>query len=147
MVFYPQSSENFDIAECKWVNRGHRPKTILTDNALDHVPVDRCHKDCQVIKDKDLALHNTTVTDIIVSSGLKIVHINCVAHAHMFEKCDTGNLVYKEDLVCCLSWLKKIDEGNKVVFLLSECGQHKLSVQMCHCVVPALCSGAHVMMH
>ncbi len=82
---------------------------------LDNVSLFKQHKVCQVIKDKDVTLRNTTVTDTIVSERLKVVHINCVTHAHMnVEKKAPGNLVYRETLLCCLSCLKKIDEGNKV---------------------------------
>jgi hypothetical protein len=114
-TFYPHLSEPFNIADCKWANNGHRPKAFLAGDTLDLVPVHKRHKDSQVIKDKDVALHNATVTDVIVTADENVVHINCVAHAHMHvEKCAPGNLEHPDALVCCLSWLKKIDEGNKV---------------------------------
>jgi hypothetical protein len=41
------------------------------------------------------------------------------------EKNAPGNLQHREALLCCLSWLKKIDEGNKVFWFNVLCGpQH-----------------------
>ncbi len=111
-AFYPDLSAPFNIADCKWANSGHRTKAFLPAGSLDHIAP---HKASQVIKDKDVVLRNATATDVIVSAGQNVVHINCVAHAHMHvEKCAPGNLEHPDALVCCLSWLKKIDEGNKV---------------------------------
>jgi hypothetical protein len=116
LAFYPPLAETtFEIGDCKWANSGHRHKPLPAATALDAVPAEQRHKVCQVIKDKDVALRNATVTDVIVPQGQKIVHINCVAHAHMHvQKNAPGNLQHREALMCCLSWLKKIDEGNKV---------------------------------
>jgi hypothetical protein len=116
LAFYPTLSDTaFEIGDCKWANSGHRLKPLPAATALDAVPAHKQHKVCQVIKDKDVALRNATVTNTIVPQGQKIVHINCVAHAHMHvEKNAPGKLEHKEGLLCCLSWLKKIDEGNKV---------------------------------
>ena len=62
------------------------------------------HKASQVIKDKDVSYRNTAATDVIVPAGENVVHINCVAHAHMYvEKCASGNLEHPDALVCCLS--------------------------------------------
>jgi hypothetical protein len=114
-AFHPDLSAPFNIDECKWANSGHRPKAFLAAGSLDHVAPHKRHKDSQVIKDKDVALRNTTATDVIVPAGENVVHINCVAHEHMHvEKCAAGRLEHPDALVCCLSWLKKIDEGNKV---------------------------------
>ena len=114
-AFYPDLSAPFNLADCKWANSGHRPKAFLAAGCLDHVAPHKRHKASQVIKDKDVVLRNATSTDVIVPAGENVVHINCVAHAHMHvEKCAPGNLEHPDALVCCLSWLKKIDEGNKV---------------------------------
>ena len=68
-----------------------------------------------VIKDKDLVLRNATVTDNVVPTGHKVVHINCVAHAMMhLEKSASGSLDQRDSLGFALKWLKCIDEGNKV---------------------------------
>ena len=117
-AFYPHLSQPFDVADCKWANSGHRPKAFLAGRALDLVPEHKRHKASQVIKDKDVALRNATATDVIVSADENVVHINYVEHAHMHvEKCAAGNLEHPDALVCCLTWLKKIDEGNKVMLL------------------------------
>ena len=114
-TFYPHLSAPMNLDECKWANSGHRPKAFLAAGCLDHVAPHKRHKASQVIKDKDVVLRNATATDVIVPAGENVVHINCVAHAHMhLEKCAPGNLEHPDALVCCLSWLRKIDEGNKV---------------------------------
>jgi len=114
-TFYPHLSAPMNLDECKWANSGHRPKAFLAAGCLDHVAPHKRHKASQVIKDKDVVLRNATATDVIVPAGENVVHINCVAHAHMHvEKCAPGNLEHPDALVCCLSWLRKIDEGNKV---------------------------------
>ena len=124
LAFYPPLAETtFEIRDCKWANSGHRHKPLPATTALDAVPAEQRHKVCQVIKDKDVALRNATVTDVIVPQGQKIVRINCVAHAHMHvQKNAPGNLQHREALLCCLSWLKKIDEGNKVFCFNVVCG-------------------------
>jgi hypothetical protein len=37
-AFYPHLSQPFDVADFKWANSGHRPKTFLAGRALDLVP-------------------------------------------------------------------------------------------------------------
>jgi hypothetical protein len=72
-------------------------------------------QDCGWAADKDTALRNATVTDTVVPAGRKVVHNNCVSHAHMHvEKSAAGCLEERGALRFCLKWLKKIDEGNKV---------------------------------
>jgi hypothetical protein len=76
------------------------------------------HRVAQVVKDKDVPLRNATITDDILPEGRKVVHINCVAHAHMhLDKSAAGNLEVREALGWCMSCLKNIDESNKVCVL------------------------------
>ena len=119
-MFYCQLSQPFSIQDCAWAAHTRRLNTIPASTALDHIPEHKRHKMSLVVKDKDPALRNATVTDTVVPVGLKVVHINCFAHAMMHvEKCATGCLELRDGLRFCLKWLKRIDEGNKVRVLES----------------------------
>ena len=117
-MFYPEFSEAFDKAETGWAVNDMRANRIPARTALDKVPLHKQHKMSMVVKDKDLVLRNATVTDTVVPIGKKVVHINCVAHAYMhMDKCAPGCLENKDALRFCLTWVKRIDEGNKVSLL------------------------------
>ena len=50
----------------RWDNHTQSSDPIPTTTVLDNVPTLKQHKVCQVIKDKDVALRNATITDTIV---------------------------------------------------------------------------------
>jgi hypothetical protein len=82
---------------------------------LDGIPAHLLFKFSQVVKDKDVALLNSTTTDSVVPDGELVAHTNCIAHTHMhLAKMAPGALVDKSALPYALAWLKKIDEQNKV---------------------------------
>lgn len=114
-MFYPLSSDPVNIETCAWAVNTHRQDTIPANTAMDDVPEDLRFKFLMVVKDKDWVLRNATVTDNVVPTRLKVVHINCVAHAMMhLEKSAPGSLDERDSLGFALKWLKRIDEGNKV---------------------------------
>jgi hypothetical protein len=113
-------SQPFRIQDCAWAAGTRRFNTIPSSTGLDNIPEHKLHKMSLVVKDKDPALRNATVTDTVVPVGQKVVHINCFAHAMMHvEKCAPGCLELRDGLRFCLKWLKRIDEGNKVRVLES----------------------------
>ena len=129
-MFYPLSSEPFKIEDCAWAVNTHRLNTVPSTTALDNVPDHKRHKWSMVVKDKDLALRNATVTDTVVPMGQKVIHINCFTHAMMhLEKCAAGSLDEREGLRLALKWLKRIDEGNKVCVCC-----------VCSVLLPLLCA-------
>ena len=82
---------------------------------LDGISAHLLFKFSQVVKDKDVALLNSTTTDSVVPDGELVAHTNCIAHTHMhLAKMAPGALVDKGALPYALAWLKKIDEQNKV---------------------------------
>lgn len=114
-MFYPQFSEPFKIETSAWAINTHRQDTIPANTAMDDVEEDLLWKILMVVKDKDLVLRNATVTDNIVPTDRKIVHINCFAHAMMhLDKSAPGSLDERDSLGFALKWLQRIDAGNKV---------------------------------
>ena len=130
-MFYPAFSEAFDIAQSAWADNSIRANPMPARTALDKVPLHKQHKMSMVVKDKDLVLRNATVTDTVVPIGKKVVHINCVAHAYMhMDKCAPGCLDNKDALRFCLTWVKRIDEGNKVS-ILPRSGDTRTHIHSC----------------
>jgi len=114
-MFYPQFSEPFKIETSAWAINTHRQDTIPANTAMDDVEEDLLWKILMVVKDKDLVLRNATVTDNVVPTDRKIVHINCFAHAMMhLDKSAPGSLDERDSLGFALKWLQRIDAGNKV---------------------------------
>ena len=114
-MFYAQFSEPFKIETSAWAINTHRQDTIPANTAMDDVEEDLLWKILMVVKDKDLVLRNATVTDNIVPTDRKIVHINCFAHAMMhLDKSAPGSLDERDSLGFALKWLQRIDAGNKV---------------------------------
>jgi hypothetical protein len=115
VAFYQVGSSALPLESCLWTSNVHRRKPLSASEALQKVPVEMQHRVAQVVKDKDVPLRNATITDDILPQGRKIVHINCVAHAHMhLDKSAAGNLEVREALGWCMGCLKNIDESNKV---------------------------------
>ncbi len=118
-TFYPDLSAPFTLEDYKWANSCHRPNAFLAVGSLDHVAPHKRHKASQVIKDKDVVLRNATATDVIVPAGENVVHINCVAHAHMHvEKCAPDNLEHHDALLVPLTddddmvrYLGRVEDG------------------------------------
>lgn len=114
-MFYSELSQSFMLQDCAWAAGTCRLNTIPSSTALDNIPQYKQWTGALWVKDKDTALRNATVTDTVVPVGRKVVHINCVSHAHMHvEKSAAGCLEERGALRFCLKWLKQIDEGNKV---------------------------------
>ena len=130
-MFYPAFSEVFDIPQSAWADNSIRANPMPARTALDKVPLHKQHKMSMVVKDKDVVLRNATVTDTVVPIGKKVVHINCVAHAYMhMDKCAPGCLDNKDALRFCLTWVKRIDEGNKVS-ILPRSGDTRTHIHSC----------------
>ena len=86
-----------------------------SDTFLSGVPPSRLWRFSQVVKDKDVALMNATASDDVCPKGELVAHTNCIAHAYMhLQKMAAGTLPDKRALGYALSWLKRIDENNKV---------------------------------
>ena len=86
-----------------------------SDTFLSGVPPGRLWRFSQVVKDKDVALMNATASDDVCPKGELVAHTNCIAHAYMhLQKMAAGTLPDKDALGYALSWLKRIDENNKV---------------------------------
>ena len=86
-----------------------------SDTFLSGVPPGRLWRFSQVVKDKDVALMNATASDDVCPKGELVAHTNCIAHAYMhLQKMAAGTLPDKRALGYALSWLKRIDENNKV---------------------------------
>ena len=124
-MFYPLSSKPIKIEDCAWAVNEQSLITIPSTTAMNNVPEHKRFKISMVIKDKDPSLRNATVTDTVVPTRQKVIHINCFAHAMMhLDKCAPGCLDQRECLRFALMWLKRIDEGNKVcvcVVCLASC--------------------------
>jgi hypothetical protein len=124
-MFYPLSSQPIKIEDCAWAVNEQRLINIPSTIAMNNVPEHKRFKISMVVKDKDLSLLNATVTDTVVPTRQKVIHINCFAHAMMhLDKCAPGCLDQRECLRFALMWLKRIDEGNKVcvcVVCLASC--------------------------
>jgi hypothetical protein len=124
-MFYPLSSKPIKIEDCAWAVNEQRLINIPSTIAMNNVPEHKRFKISMVVKDKDLSLLNATVTDTVVPTRQKVIHINCFAHAMMhLDKCAPGCLDQRECLRFALMWLKRIDEGNKVcvcVVCLASC--------------------------
>jgi hypothetical protein len=117
-MFYPLSSDPFNIQTCAWAVNTHRQDTIPANTAMDDVPEDLRFKILMVVKDKDLVLRNATVTDNVVPTGRKVVHINCFAHAMMhLDKSAPGSLDERDSLGFAMKWLQRIDAGNNALEL------------------------------
>ena len=117
-AFYDVGNSALPLESCSWTGNVHRRKPFSASEALENVPVQMRHRVAQVVKDKDIALRNATITDDILPEGRKVVHINCIAHAHMhLDKSAAGNLEIREALGWCMACLKNIDDNNKVCVL------------------------------
>jgi len=104
-------SEPFVICQVDTCRSQRAPARSYLDGIAQHL----LFKFSQVVKDKDIALLNSTTTDSVVPDGEKVAHTNCIAHTHMhLAKMAPGALLDKNALPYALDWLKNIDEQNKV---------------------------------